>query len=119
MFLQNAATDDTNIITLREYIDFVAHVADCYLSETTQFPDDLISLLTQHHASLEPELREKVVASLVILRNKNVIDSIKYHLLISLDSLISDHFSDYSMPSFRSSLLLIVNLSVRSYSRRS
>lgn len=78
LFLQNASTDDNSIISLREYIDFVAHCADCYLAYTSQFSDDLINLLSKHHASLEAELREKIVASLVLLRNKNVIDSVKY-----------------------------------------
>jgi protein SDA1 len=77
LFLQNPTTQDSNIVSLKEYVDFIAHVADCYLDLTTPFPDHLISLLVQHHASLDTELREKIVTSLVILRNKNVIDSVK------------------------------------------
>jgi protein SDA1 len=77
LFLQNPTTEDSSIVSLKEYVDFVAHVADCYLDLTAPFPDHLISLLIQHHASLETELREKIVTSLVILRNKNVIDSVK------------------------------------------
>ena len=38
----------------------------------------MVSLLEIHHEALEPELREKVVGSLVLLRNKDVIDSPTY-----------------------------------------
>ena len=56
-------------------IDFIAHVSDCYLEETQSFPDDLKAILTQHHAILHPDLRDKVVGSLLLLRRKEVIDS--------------------------------------------
>jgi protein SDA1 len=42
---------------------------------TAEFPNQLIELITLHHAELETELRDKVVGSLVLLRNKDVIDS--------------------------------------------
>jgi len=50
-------------------------VADCYPDITTNFAQDLITLLRTHHATLEPELREKVVGSLALLRNKDLINS--------------------------------------------
>jgi protein SDA1 len=53
----------------------VAHVADCYHEFTASFPDELGNILTLHHASLESELREKIVGSLVLLRRKEIIDS--------------------------------------------
>ncbi|KAF2119893.1 SDA1-domain-containing protein [Lophiotrema nucula] len=75
LFLQNpSSTDDNSLISLREQIDFVAHVADSYPSITATFPDDLIKLLG-HHEELEHETREKIVGSLVLLRNKDVITS--------------------------------------------
>ncbi|KAB8230082.1 Severe Depolymerization of Actin [Aspergillus alliaceus] len=66
---------DTGIISLRELIDFVAHVADCYPDITKDFPQQLMDVLTQHHLVLEPELREKIVGSLVLLRKKELLDS--------------------------------------------
>lgn len=42
---------------------------------TAKFPDELIELLSLHHDELEHELRDKIVGSLVLLRNKDVIDS--------------------------------------------
>jgi protein SDA1 len=71
-----STTDSATIETLREHIDFIAHVADCYKDLTTTFPADLINLMTAHHQGLEPELREKVVGSLVLLKNKDIITSV-------------------------------------------
>ncbi len=73
-----ASATDTGVISFRELIDFIAHVADCYPTDVTQFPEDLIRLLNLHHGHLEPELREKVVGSLVLLRRKDIINSPRY-----------------------------------------
>ena len=76
LFLQSpTTTDDTGIVRLRDLIDFISHVADCYHSITTGFAGDLIGLLERHHESLESELRDKIVGSLVLLRRKDVVDS--------------------------------------------
>lgn len=76
LFLQSpTTTDSTGIVRLRDLIDFVSHVSDCYPTITAEFPKDLITLIELHHASLESELREKIVGSLVLLRKKHVIDS--------------------------------------------
>ncbi|KAL1837264.1 hypothetical protein VTJ49DRAFT_4070 [Mycothermus thermophilus] len=58
-----------------DLVDLVAHVADLYPEVTAPFPDHLKQLLNQHHATLDKELREKVVGSLVLLRRRDVIDS--------------------------------------------
>lgn len=65
-------------MSFRDQIDFISHVADCYPKVTAEFPNDLIKIISQHHAELEPELREKIVGSLVLLRNKDIIDSSLY-----------------------------------------
>ena len=70
-----SSTPDGGLTSLRELIEFVAHVAHCYPSSTKSFPGQLISILNTHHLDLDPELREKIVGSLVLLRNKDVIDS--------------------------------------------
>ena len=76
IFLHAPATDSDTVITpLRDLIDFISHVAECYPSHTKSFPQDLLHILESHHHDLEPELREKVVGSLVLLRRKNAIDS--------------------------------------------
>ncbi|KAK8190292.1 SDA1-domain-containing protein [Phyllosticta capitalensis] len=67
--------DDNALVKLRDQIDFVSHVSDCYPKLTSELPGQLIDLITNHHATLEHELRDKLVGALVLLRNKDVIDS--------------------------------------------
>ncbi|KAK3900788.1 SDA1-domain-containing protein [Staphylotrichum tortipilum] len=76
IFISSPATvsrDDTT--KFHDLVDLVAHVADLYPDLTAPFPEHLKELLNQHHATLDKELREKVVGSLVLLRRKDVIDS--------------------------------------------
>ncbi|PTB63767.1 SDA1-domain-containing protein [Trichoderma citrinoviride] len=68
------AAADT-VESFHNMIDLIAHVADCYPDETRTFPDDLKAIVSQNHETLHPELRDKVVGSLVLLRRKEVIDS--------------------------------------------
>ena len=76
IFLQApASTSENAIVSFRDLIEFVAHVADCYKEQTKEFPSQLVEILSVHHAILEPQLREKIVGSLVLLRRKEVIDS--------------------------------------------
>jgi len=76
LLLQDPSTSDsTGLVRLSELIDFVAHTADCYPKDTAQFPQDLIQIISQHHEELQAELRDKIVADLVLLRNKEIIDS--------------------------------------------
>lgn len=71
-----SAFDDSGIVRLNDLVDFVAHTAECYPKATAQFPQDLIEILSQHHEELQAELRDKLVGSLVLLRNKDLIDSL-------------------------------------------
>jgi protein SDA1 len=73
-----SSSTESGIISLRDLIDFISHVADCYPDIAKNFPEQLIGMLLAHHATLEPELREKIVGSLVLLRKKDVIDSTVY-----------------------------------------
>lgn len=76
IFLVSPATATSEYVeSFHNVIDLIAHVADCYKEETQTFPDDLKAILVQHHVILHPELREKIVGSLVLLRRKDVIDS--------------------------------------------
>lgn len=79
IFLQapaSSASDSSGgVISFRDLVEFLAHVSNCYREETKDFPRELIEILSVHHAALEPELREKIVGSLVLLRKKEVIDS--------------------------------------------
>jgi protein SDA1 len=76
IFLQApASAADSGVISFRDLIEFVAHVSDCYKEETKEFPRQLIEILSTHHATLESELREKIVGSLVLLKKKEILDS--------------------------------------------
>ncbi|RMZ76624.1 hypothetical protein DV738_g4828, partial [Chaetothyriales sp. CBS 135597] len=68
--------DEHGLVSFRELIEFIAHVADCYREQTREFPSQLMQIISTHHATLEPQLREKIVGSLVLLRRKEVIDSL-------------------------------------------
>ncbi|KAJ6078330.1 hypothetical protein N7467_008083 [Penicillium canescens] len=70
-----SSATDTGVISLRDLIDFISHVADCYPDILKDFPQQLIDMLMQHHLVLETELREKLVGSLVLLKKKDIIDS--------------------------------------------
>lgn len=73
-----SSATDSGVISLRDLIDFITHVADCYPDITKDFPQQLIDMLMLHHLVLEPELREKLVGSLVLLRKKDLLDSATY-----------------------------------------
>ncbi|KAH9896292.1 SDA1-domain-containing protein [Xylariomycetidae sp. FL2044] len=70
-----STADSDTLITFREQIDMISHCADLYPQITHDFPDSLREILTKHHAVLEPTLREKIVASLCLLRRKGVVGS--------------------------------------------
>jgi protein SDA1 len=75
LFLHSpTTTDDTGLVRLRDLVDFISHVADCYPKLTTTFASDLIKLIEGHHATLDNELRDKVVGSIVLLRKKGLVE---------------------------------------------
>ncbi|CAI5734275.1 unnamed protein product [Hyaloperonospora brassicae] len=55
---------------------FLSHVAKCYPVDMAAFPQQLISLLRDHYLVLEPDLRKTLVQSLMLLRNRGLIDAI-------------------------------------------
>ncbi|PWN29710.1 SDA1-domain-containing protein [Jaminaea rosea] len=59
----------------RELLAFVTQLVPSYPTITAGFSKDLADLLLKHHASLSPDLRHSAVRSLVLLRNRDVIDS--------------------------------------------
>lgn len=82
-----SSATDAGIVSFRDLIEFVSHVADCYPTITASFPQELAGILTSHHPTLEPELREKVVGSLVLLRRKEIIDSSTSVLILNIKTL--------------------------------
>lgn len=65
--------NNTSTAQLIELIGFVAQVCSCFPKETQNFPEELKQLLLEHHKSLPFELKEKILTSLTMLRNKGVI----------------------------------------------
>lgn len=61
--------------TFAELVGFMSQVTSCFPDLTQSFPGDLAGLLLEHHKVLNHDLREKLVQSLVMLRNKDVIPS--------------------------------------------
>lgn len=92
-----ASTTDGGIVSLRDLIDFISHVAHCYPEITARFPEDLMEILRLHHAELESELREKIVTSLVLLRKKEIIDSsaLGENMSLPCEKLLTVTLSDY------------------------
>ncbi|CAR66044.1 DEHA2G23716p [Debaryomyces hansenii CBS767] len=58
-----------------ELIGFVSAVCDCYPKETSNYPDELKNLLLNNHRDLSPELREKIIQCLTMLRNKGIVSA--------------------------------------------
>ncbi|KAJ8607671.1 hypothetical protein MRB53_040134 [Persea americana] len=76
IYLANPSSSSTETTTpFKELLEFIAHVSDCYKTVTVDFPQHLIDILHKHHEHLEPDLREKMVGCLVLLRKKEIIDS--------------------------------------------
>ncbi|KAI0136836.1 SDA1-domain-containing protein [Xylariales sp. AK1849] len=76
-FLASPVNADSHaLISFHAQIDLISHVADLYPEYCAGFAQGLKEILVRHHAVLEPELREKVVSSLVLLRRKEMVDSI-------------------------------------------
>lgn len=59
----------------RELLAFVTQLVPSYPATTAGFPKDVSELLIKHHGSLSPDLRHSAVRSIVLLHNKDVIDS--------------------------------------------
>ncbi|EEY68850.1 SDA1 family protein [Phytophthora infestans T30-4] len=57
-------------------VSFLSHVAKCYPKEMAAFPEQIIGLLRDNYLVLEPELRKTLVQSLMLLRNRGLVDAI-------------------------------------------
>ena len=69
----NSASSSSSTAQLIELIGFVSQVCSCFPKETANFTNELKQLLLEHHKTLPFELKEKIITSLNMLRNKNVI----------------------------------------------
>lgn len=72
IYLLNPSSDDGE--DFEELIGFVSAVCSCYPTETANFPEELKLILLNNHRDLSPQLREKIIQCLIMLRNKGVIN---------------------------------------------
>ena len=74
LYLENPTGTDSNSTTeFIELIGFLSAVCSCYPKETANFPEELKTILLANHRNLAPELREKIIQCLTMLRNKDII----------------------------------------------
>lgn len=73
IFLMNPSADDGT--EFADLIGFVTAVCSCYPKETANFPQELKTILLENHRSLNPDLREKIIQCLTMLRNKDIISA--------------------------------------------
>lgn len=59
---------------LADLVMFLAQVGHCYLQHLSTFPQELSELLLSHHTVLDSDLRMTFCKSLILLRNKDLID---------------------------------------------
>lgn len=65
---------DNQIVTdFAELIGFIASVCQCYPKETENFPLELKTLIIDYYSILNWELKEKIIVSLTMMKNKKFI----------------------------------------------
>jgi len=74
IFLMNPSGSDKGT-EFGELIGFMSAVCGCYPKETAKFPEELKNILLTNHRDLSPELREKIIQCLTMLRNKDIISA--------------------------------------------
>lgn len=74
IYMMNPAGADKSV-EFAELIGFMSAVCSCYPKETAKFPDELKNILLHNHRDLTPDLREKIIQCLTMLRNKDVISA--------------------------------------------
>ncbi|RLN57782.1 hypothetical protein BBJ28_00004904 [Nothophytophthora sp. Chile5] len=73
LFLLQPAKESAHFGAL---VSFLSHVAKCFPVEMAAFPEQIMALLRDHYLVLEPELRKTLVQSLMLLRNRGLVDAI-------------------------------------------
>ena len=69
------------------HVNFMAHCFACYpkIMKESRFAERLIELIEEHYALLKPKLRAKLVQSLVLIRNRGMLEAIPlFRLLLKL-----------------------------------
>lgn len=108
IFMANPASEE-GATEFSELVGFVSQVCSCYPKETAVFPTELVRMLHEHHHELPGDLREKMVQCLVMLRNKDVIES--QYLIQSLFPLLISTSSKVMRSQIYSALVTLMKTS--------
>lgn len=73
LFMVNPSGDGCQTDSFLNSVSFISHVCSHFPKETVKFPSDLSNILQAQHNQLPPDVREKLIQNLVLLRNKDVI----------------------------------------------
>jgi len=57
-----------------DLVSFMSHVASSYREECSELPASLLELMDNNASTLHPDVRAKLLAALIHLRNKSIID---------------------------------------------
>lgn len=73
LFLLQPAKESAHFGAL---VSFLGHVAKCYPTEMAAFPAQIMTLLQDHYLVLDAGLRRTLVQSLMLMRNRNLVDAV-------------------------------------------
>ncbi|EEB09130.1 SDA1 family protein [Schizosaccharomyces japonicus yFS275] len=112
VFLVNPGEDDDEFANL---IGFLAQTCNHYHDVTKNFPAELAQLLQENHEQLHPDVAEKIVQSLVLLKNKTVISS--FTLLKWFFSLLNSNVN--TSKALRKNLYEQISTTIRNENKKS
>jgi protein SDA1 len=73
LFLLQPAKESAHFGAL---VSFLGHVAKCYPAEMAAFPAQIMTLLQDNYLVLDASLRRTLVQSLMLMRNRNLVDAV-------------------------------------------
>ena len=74
IFFQNPRTP-TGHEEFAELVGFITQMCSCFPKETVEFPNEICQLLTENYDGLNADVAEKLVHSIQMLRNKDIISN--------------------------------------------
>lgn len=122
------SSSNNSVSQFSELIAFVAQVCSCFPKETANFPNELKQLILEHHKALPFELKERILTSLMMLRNKGVLTaeqliSTMFPLLIAYSSqgnalTVNSHAKELRQLIYKSLIALLKNCNTGSKNQK-
>lgn len=75
LFMVDPSGDSNQTESFLNSVGFITHVCSHFPKETANFPNELASILQAQHNQLSADVRDKLIQSLVLLRNRDVISA--------------------------------------------